>query len=89
MAATGELWKSDGTAEGTVLVGDLNPGGSSNPIPLVGVNEVVYFLADNGTTGQELWKYDPNATTPPPVGGLTFRVNAGVRVTPQLMGALM
>ncbi len=29
-----ELWKSDGTNAGTVLVGDINPSGNSDPLPL-------------------------------------------------------
>ena len=35
-----ELWKSDGTAAGTNLVKDLNPGSSSsNPLSLTNVND--------------------------------------------------
>ncbi|WP_036842327.1 ELWxxDGT repeat protein, partial [Planktothrix agardhii] len=59
-----ELWKSDGTAVGTVLVKDLNPGASSsNPIYLTNVNGTLYFNAnDEGTTnGSELWKSDGTA----------------------------
>src|SRR5262245_51844974 len=33
-----ELWKSDGTAAGTVLVKDINPAGSSSPVNLTNVN---------------------------------------------------
>ncbi len=33
-----ELWKSDGTAEGTVLVKDINVGGSSSPSYLTNLN---------------------------------------------------
>lgn len=54
-----ELWKSDGTQAGTVLVKDINPGSSSSsPSSLVEVNGIVYFLANNGTEGTELWKSD-------------------------------
>ncbi|NIP85423.1 MAG: hyalin, partial [Planctomycetales bacterium] len=41
-----ELWKSDGTAAGTVLVKDINPGvGSSVYGPLINVNGTVFFNA--------------------------------------------
>jgi ELWxxDGT repeat protein len=50
-----ELWKSDGTAAGTVLV---YPGGDSSPSNLTNVNGVLYFTADDGTNGRELWKSD-------------------------------
>ena len=57
-----ELWKSDGTADGTVMVKDINPGsGSSSPRDLTDVNGVLYFAADDGTNGRELWKSDGTA----------------------------
>ena len=51
-----ELWKSDGTEQGTVLVRDINHLGNSNPDNTVNVNGVLFFTADNGTDGVELWK---------------------------------
>jgi ELWxxDGT repeat protein len=75
-----ELWKSDGTIAGTTLVKDIAPGGSSvttgspyygyttyyvpnssNPSNLTNVNGTLFFTADNGTHGQELWKSDGTA----------------------------
>ncbi|WGV25312.1 ELWxxDGT repeat protein [Halotia branconii] len=54
-----ELWKSDGTTAGTVLVKDINSGsGSSNPANLISINNILYFIADNGINGTELWKSD-------------------------------
>jgi ELWxxDGT repeat protein len=55
-----ELWKSDGTPEGTVLVEDINPFGSAFPdFPtLVAVDRTLYFVADDGTHGAELWRSD-------------------------------
>lgn len=54
-----ELWKTDGTAAGTVIVKDINPGyRSSNPSNLCNVNGILFFSADNGSNGQELWKSD-------------------------------
>ena len=55
-----ELWKSDGTDAGTVLVKDITPGGiNSNIHSLTVVDNTLYFVAyDNLTTGIELWKSD-------------------------------
>jgi ELWxxDGT repeat protein len=54
-----ELWKSDGTAGGTWLVLDINPGVSdSSPQYLTAFNGEVYFQANGGTYGYELWKTD-------------------------------
>lgn len=57
-----ELWKSDGTETGTVMVKDIRPGSSNSSIGyLTHVNHVLYFVANNGTTGTELWKSDGTA----------------------------
>jgi|GEM_PF-1249566 len=54
-----ELWKSDGTASGTVLVRDIYTGpSSSNPQSLTNVNGVLFFVANSPGTGAELWKSD-------------------------------
>ncbi|WZO98895.1 FG-GAP-like repeat-containing protein [Isosphaeraceae bacterium EP7] len=57
-----EVWKSDGTDAGTVIVKDINPGqGDSLPTtenPLTAYNGSVYFAANDGTHGFELWKTD-------------------------------
>lgn len=64
-AETGtELWKSDGTAAGTVLVRDIATGStngvanSSFPSELTSFGRTLLFVADDGTTGYELWKSD-------------------------------
>src|SRR5437868_3881365 len=45
-----ELWKSDGTAAGTVLVADINPGSAgSSPTNLTNVNGTLFFTANDGT----------------------------------------
>ena len=54
-----ELWKSDGTGLGTVMVKNINPGGGGDgPDQLIAVGSTIYFRADNGTNGWELWKSD-------------------------------
>ena len=58
-----ELWKSDGTASGTVMVKDINSGsGSSSPSSLTAVGNTLYFEANDGTNGDELWKSDGTAS---------------------------
>ena len=60
-----ELWKSDGTVAGTVLVRDLTPVGDwtqgSSPAGLSDVNGTLFFTASDGVTGAELWKSDASA----------------------------
>lgn len=56
------MWETNGTAAGTVLVKDINPGSaSSNPSGLVTVGNEVFFAANDGTDGTELWKSDGTA----------------------------
>lgn len=43
---------------GTVQVKDINPSGDSSPRELTNVNGVLYFSADDGDSGFELWKSD-------------------------------
>jgi ELWxxDGT repeat protein len=62
-----ELWKSNGTPAGTVLVRDIHPGSSggvpyaSNPSLLTNVNGTLFFEANDGTRGTELWKSNGTA----------------------------
>ncbi|CAN5730491.1 hypothetical protein BH10CHL1_BH10CHL1_50130 [soil metagenome] len=54
-----ELWKTDGTASGTALVKDINPGGSSSgPRALVTFGKFVCFSADDGSHGRALFRSD-------------------------------
>ncbi|WP_157208536.1 ELWxxDGT repeat protein [Mariniflexile maritimum] len=54
-----ELWKSDGTEAGTVMVKDLKVGiNSSNPTALSNCNGTLYFQANDGPNGIEVWKSD-------------------------------
>ncbi len=52
-----ELWKSDGTAEGTVRVTNINPTGNSDPAELTVIGSTLYFTANDGS-GVDLWKSD-------------------------------
>jgi len=60
----GELWKSDGTPEGTVPVADLNPGpASSEPQDIVTLDGRAFFFAIDAVHGRALWTTDgTNAT---------------------------
>jgi ELWxxDGT repeat protein len=51
-----ELWKSNGTAAGTKLVKDINPGGSSFADELTAVGDTLFFTALAPVSGSELWK---------------------------------
>jgi len=51
-----ELWRSDGTNNGTYMVRDINPYGSSSPDHLTSRLGELYFSATDSTHGFELWK---------------------------------
>lgn len=53
-----ELFKTDGTSAGTVLVKDINSQGSSQPGSLTPLGTKVLFIADDGVNGAELWSTD-------------------------------
>lgn len=57
-----EPWRTDGTAEGTLLLGDLAPGPrSSEPRDFVMVGNRLLFSADDGSSGRELWAIEIEA----------------------------
>ena len=78
-----ELWQSDGTLAGTVLVSDINPGATdSSPYYLANINGTLYFSANDGSGGTEPWLADeasldfgdaPDPTFP------TLQANDGAR----------
>ena len=65
-----EPWTSDGTPGGTAVLRDLWPGasvrgleeaGSSHPRAFRAAGGLVYFTADDGETGREVWRTDGTA----------------------------
>ena len=55
-----ELWRSDGTRDGTSIADDINPGPTgSQPRDLTDVGGTAFFSADDGAHGRELWKAVP------------------------------
>lgn len=54
-----ELWKTDGTTAGTVLVKDINDSGDSEPTSFVMASkDKWFFIANDGVNGRELWTTD-------------------------------
>ncbi len=71
-----ELWQSDGSADGTVMVKDIHRSDGSNPYYLVQVERALYFAANDGIHGYELWKYVPGDSGP---GGIRTVIPGGIR----------
>ena len=54
-----ELWITDGTAQGTQMIKDCNPGpGSSGAIGSIKFNGVLLLAFSDGMLGGELWQTD-------------------------------
>ena len=54
-----ELWKSNGTEEGTALVKDVQTGiRHGSPSSMTDVAGTLFFTADDGIRGSELWRSD-------------------------------
>ena len=54
-----ELWVTDGTVAGTMMVKDINPGdANASPVGLMEFNDLLFFGADDGVSGFEPWVSD-------------------------------
>ncbi len=82
-----EIWVTDGTAAGTTLFKDINPGaGTSSPTPWTAVNGRAVFTANDGSHGRELWVSDGTAA------GTVLLLNSAPGVAgsnPTLVGPLL
>jgi ELWxxDGT repeat protein len=79
-----ELWKTDGTAAGTVMVKDIHPTGSSDPSGLAVMNGRLYFAADDGVHGRELWTSDGTAAGTTMVRDVNPGPSSGMLLYPYL-----
>jgi ELWxxDGT repeat protein len=80
-----ELWKSDGTTAGTVMIKDILPGASitgfgysSYPNFLTNVNGTLYFRAGDSVHGNELWQSNGTAAGTTLVGDINPGPNGSV-----------
>ena len=66
-----ELWKSDGTEAGTVLVKDITPGANGpGPVELTEAGDALYFTTSDGAHGWELWETDGTEAGTVPTGDI-------------------
>jgi ELWxxDGT repeat protein len=88
-ASTGcELWTSDGTADGTVLLADINPGpATSLPSHLTALNGVLHFVADDGLHGREPWTSDGTDAGTLPVGDIAPGATSSTAADPMIVPA--
>ncbi len=69
-----ELWASDGTAAGTTelkfLSASTSPNSNTYPVSSLDDDGIVYFAADDGTDGTELWQTDGTSAGTFPVADI-------------------
>lgn len=54
-----ELWRSDGTLDGTLMVKDIQPGADGSfPRDFMAVNGTIYFTTNDLASGVRLWRTD-------------------------------
>jgi ELWxxDGT repeat protein len=90
-----ELYRSDGTPNGTVLVRDIAPGidpvtgapASSDPQGLTAWRDMVLFSANDHVNGQELWRTDGTAAGTRLVANIAVESGIEGRITDGRTGA--
>jgi trimeric autotransporter adhesin len=77
-----ELWKTNGTEAGTVLVKDINPGNAGSELQeFINVNGILYFRANDGAHGSELWKSDGTQAGTVMIKDINPGLNGGITST--------
>ncbi|MEM7203261.1 MAG: ELWxxDGT repeat protein [Planctomycetota bacterium] len=88
-----ELWKTDGTPGGTTQVANINPSGGAHdfrePMHMRVVGGLLFFRADDGTNGVELWCTDGTAAGTRMVADLNPAGDATPREFYELGGRLL
>lgn len=57
-----ELWKTDGTTAGTILIKDIAPGPRSAEVNnMTAMGAYLYFWANDGNSGEQIWRTDGTA----------------------------
>jgi ELWxxDGT repeat protein len=72
--ATGNVWKTDGTTDGTIAVENASSINSTNNYFVW--NDALYFEGDDGSNDQ-LWKYDPATDTALNVSNISGSIATG------------
>ncbi len=71
-AANFQLYAYDPVSNTTNLVSTVNPGGNAHPVNFTRFNNALYFVADDGMHGNEIWKSTGSSTA------MLLDLNAGV-----------
>ncbi|RKH66743.1 HYR domain-containing protein [Corallococcus aberystwythensis] len=79
-----ELWRTDGTPEGTARVADLVPGiEGGDPVKLTAHEGRLYFLVqEDAASPRRLWKLDTPDALPEPVAGAPVPVVSSPQMEP-------
>lgn len=71
-----ELWSSDGTESGTVLLKDANGPGDSEPRRFVRLGDIMYFTATHPANGHELYSSSGTAASTQDLSDASLRLGA-------------
>ncbi len=83
-----EPWTSDGTELGTNVLRDINPaGGATATVPPFSFNGRVYFTANDGSTGFQMWSTNLDPTDPTNNTRQETNLNSPAGSAPQVFGA--